>query len=498
MKSIGAILISLLLAMPGRAAEPVVVGSKTFTESIILGYVLTDMAREGGFDATHRADIGGTRIVFDALVRGDIDLYVDYTGTITRELLADQNLAGEADIRRALAKLGVGLGPKLGFNNTYVLAMRADALPDVQKTSDLKNYPGLAFGFGNEFLDRADGWPALQRAYDLPQSDVRGLEHELSYRALASGAVDVIDAYSTDANIARYDLRLLPDDRIVFPQYDAVILYRTDLDSRAPGLIAHLSALDGAIDEAKMRALNAQVTLDGRSEQQAAAGFLNEVLRVNASAAQSEGFWARMWHNTLDHLTLVAISLTAAILVALPLGIVAFRRPRTGQLILAATGMLQTIPSLALFVFMIPLVGIGGPPAMIALFLYSLLPIVRNTHTGLSDIAPSLRESAQALGLPHGVILRKIELPLAARSILSGIKTAAVINVGTATLGALIGAGGYGQPILSGIRLADTGLILEGAIPAALLALATQAIFELCERAVVPLGLRLPATGGDA
>jgi len=212
----------------------------------------------------------------------------------------------------------------------------------------------------------------------------------------------------------------------------------------------------------------------------------------------SGGFWHRLSRNTLDHLTLVAISLGAAILIAVPLGVVAFRRPRTGQLILAGVGILQTVPSLALFVFMIPLVGIGGPPAIIALFLYSLLPIVRNTHTGLADIAPSLRESAEALGLPQGVILRRIELPLAARAILSGIKTAAVINVGTATLGALIGAGGYGQPILTGIRLASTELILEGAVPAALLALATQGLFELFERSVVPRGLRLPRTGRDA
>jgi osmoprotectant transport system permease protein len=140
---------------------------------------------------------------------------------------------------------------------------------------------------------------------------------------------------------------------------------------------------------------------------------------------------------------------------------------------------------------MIPLLGIGGPPAIAALFLYSLLPIIRNTHAGLTNIAPELIESADALGLTPGQRLRLIELSLAGRTILAGIKTSAVINIGTATLGALIGAGGYGQPILTGIRLDDTALILQGAIPAALLALAAQGTFELVERAVVPRGLRL-------
>ena len=133
----------------------------------------------------------------------------------------------------------------------------------------------------------------------------------------------------------------------------------------------------------------------------------------------------------------------------------------------------------------------AGLPQLSALFLYSLLPIVRNTYTGLRDIPPPVRESAEALGLPPGARLRLVELPMASREILAGIKTSAVINVGTATLGALIGAGGYGQPILTGIRLDDVGLILQGAIPAALLALLVQGVFDLAELVVVPKGLRL-------
>jgi osmoprotectant transport system permease protein len=197
-----------------------------------------------------------------------------------------------------------------------------------------------------------------------------------------------------------------------------------------------------------------------------------------------------IWRRTREHLALVAVSLLAAIAIALPLGILAARRPRLGQVVLAAVGVVQTIPSLALLVFMIPLLGIGALPATAALFLYSLLPIVRNTHAGLRGVSPSLRDSAQALGLPPLAILWQIELPLALGTILAGIKSAAVINVGTATLGALIGAGGLGQPIFTGIRLDDIPLILEGALPASLLALAVQGVFDLLERVLVPKGLR--------
>jgi osmoprotectant transport system permease protein len=163
--------------------------------------------------------------------------------------------------------------------------------------------------------------------------------------------------------------------------------------------------------------------------------------------------------------------------------------------ILAVAGVLQTVPSLALLVLMIPLLGIGAPPAIAALLLYSLLPIVRNVHAGLRAIPEPLRESAEALGLPPAARLLRVELPLASPAILAGIKTSAVINVGTATLGALIGAGGYGQPILTGIRLDDAGLLLEGAVPAALLALAVQGLFDGLERVLAPRGLRLGREG---
>jgi osmoprotectant transport system permease protein len=204
-----------------------------------------------------------------------------------------------------------------------------------------------------------------------------------------------------------------------------------------------------------------------------------------------EGRASRVGRCVAEHLALVAASLGAAVLVAVPLGVAAARRRKTGAAILAVAGVVQTVPTLALLVLMIPLLGIGTLPAVAALFLYSVLPIVRNTVTGLTEIPAALLESADVLGLSSWARLLKIELPLASPSIVAGIQTSAVINVGTATLGALIGAGGLGQPILTGIRLDDLDLILEGAVPAAILALLAQAVFAGVGRLVVPRGLRL-------
>jgi osmoprotectant transport system permease protein len=490
---------AVFAASAARAADapPAVVriASKSFTESIVLGEIAAAVLRADGFSVEHRRGLGGTQIVWNALRRGEIDVYPEYTGTLEQEILAGRGISGEDALRTALAAEGVALGAALGFDDTYALGMREERAErlSIRSISDLRAHPGLRLGFTNEFMDRADGWPALRARYALRHADVRGLEHDLAYRALAEGTLDVTDLYSTDADIAYYGLRVLQDDLRHFPAYRAVLLYAGGLEARAPGAAAALERLAGAIDEATMIALNARVKLGRESEAAVAADFVREQLGLAApaGAAPGESRAARIARTTLDHLALVATSLAAAIAVALPLGVLAAKRPRLGAVVLGTAGVLQTVPSLALLVFMIPLLGIGAPPAVAALFLYSLLPIVRNTHAGLHDIPDALRESAEALGLPPRRRLLWIELPLASRAILAGVKTSAVINVGTATLGALVGAGGYGQPILTGIRLDDVGLILEGAVPAALLALAVQALFDRSERWLVPAGLRL-------
>ena len=488
--------VSPVNSAPGAGAPVrVTVGSKVFTESVILGEMLRQLAREAGAEAGHQRQLGGTRLLWKALLSGDIDAYPEYTGTLLQEILIGENLRNPAELEQALLKRGLRMTAPLGFNNTYALGV-TEALAarlGLRTISDLRNHPDLVPGFSNEFMDRADGWPGVQQRYRLPWQNVRGMDHDLAYRGIASGTVDVTDLYTTDAEIDYYRLRPLEDDLKYFPEYNAVILYRADLARRAPAVVTMFRRLAGRIDATAMSRMNARVKLHGQSESAVAAGFLKQALHLDVDV-QAQTAWQRVRQRTVEHLVLVGISLSAAIVLAIPLGILAARRERLGQVVLGVAGILQTIPSLALFVFMIPLLGIGGPPAIVALFLYSLLPIIRNTHAGLSDIPPAIVESAQALGLPSRARLRIVELPLATRAILAGIKTSAVINVGTATLGALIGAGGYGQPILTGIRLDDNALILQGAVPAAVMALLAQGLFELIERRMLPRGLRIQAS----
>jgi osmoprotectant transport system permease protein len=501
----------LLWRAPGAAAAELElqVGSKTFTESVILGEVVAQLARSSGVEAAHRAGLGGTRLLWNALTTGAIDIYPEYTGTLREEILHGDAPAGSPDapdapgsdpsadlarLRQALAPRKIGIIGPLGFNNTYAIGIttaRARQL-GLATISDLRRQPDLRFGFSNEFMSRRDGWPALRDRYGLPQTAVRGLDHDLAYRGLAAGAIDATDAYTTDPEIRRYSLTALEDDRHVFPRYDAILLYREDRLGGRGRVLASLRRLEGRIDAPTMAALDARVKLDHVPEAVVASELLRAAFDVTGGGSARIGPARTMARHAGEHLALVALSLGLAIVVAVPLGILAVRRPRLGRVVLGATGVVQTIPALALLVFMIPVFGIGARPALVALFLYSLLPIVRNTHAGLRGIPWSLRESADALGLPPRAILRRIELPLASPLILAGIKSAAVINVGTATLGALIGAGGFGQPIFTGIRLDDVGLILQGAVPASLLALLVEALFEWIERRVVPRGLRLP------
>ncbi len=479
-------LCALLLLVCTGHANAETVGSKAFTEGVILGEVAKQALERAGVPATHRRELGGSRILWDALRAKSIDVYPEYTGTLRFELLAAQHLPDGAALARALAGQGLAMSRPLGFSDSYALAMRGDRAQalGIATISDLARHPELAVGLSNEFVDRKDGWPALAGAYGLAALKVRGIDHDLAYRALNARQIDVTDAYTTDAEIAAYGLTVLADDRAFFPHYDAVFVYRRDFDPRA---VAALDRLAGTIDEAKMRRLNAMVRMDGKTEAEAARLALGD----DAPAARAgPSLSKRLLERTREHLLLVALALSAAIIVALPLGIIAARRRRVGALVLAVTGILQTIPSLALFVVLIPLLGIGAAPTIAALFLYSLLPIVRNTHAGLTGIAPALLDSADALGLTRAQRLRRIELPLALPTILAGVRTAAVIAVGLATLGAIVGAGGYGQPILTGIRLNSTALILEGAVPAALLALLIDGLFTLIERAAVPKGLR--------
>jgi len=477
----------LLACGAAQAQEPLRVGSKRFTESYILGEIVAQAVRGAGARAEHKPGLGNTGIVFAALKAGSIDLYPEYTGTIAKEILKLEGDAGLEAINRALVPQGLGVAVPLGFNNGYALAMREDRARSlgIRSLSDLARQRELRLGLSQEFIGRADGWPGLKAAYGLPFATPRGLEHGLAYEAVATGKIDVMDIYTTDAKIERYRLRALDDDRRYFPRYDAVLLYRLDVPRRFPDAWRALKQLEGRIGEQRMIRMNAAAELEGKSFADAAALLDGDGKSVRAA---QRGFWGALfgpdfWRLTGEHLLLVFVSLAASVALGIPLGVAAAKVPRAAQPILGVVGVIQTIPSLALFAFLIALVGtIGTVPALIALFLYALLPIVRNTHAGLEGVGRGMRQAALALGLRVRDRLALIELPLALPSILAGIKTSAVINVGTATIAAFIGAGGYGERIASGLALNDNMTLLAGAIPAAVLALMVQGAFELGER----------------
>ena len=487
------------------AAQPLHVGSKRFTESYILGEIVRQTAQAAGeTTAVHDQGLGNTAIVLNALTSGSIDVYAEYTGTIAKEILKLDSVPSLAELNTRLAPMKLAVGVPLGFNDTYALAMRGDdaRAKGITKLSDLKAHPELRLGLTQEFIGRADGWPGLKRAYDLPFDTPRGLDHGIAYEALAGGQVDVIDIYSTDAKIGKYGLTVLADDRGYFPRYDAVLLYRADLPTRFPRTWAALQRLAGRIDEATMIRMNAAAELEGKDFATIAADFLAQQPGSAPSpkagnAAAPGGFWDKLFapdfgRLTAEHLLLVFVSLAVSIAIGVPLGILAARKPASEGTILSVTGVIQTIPSLALLAVLIPLTGrIGAVPAFIALSLYALLPIVRNTHAALAQIPRGMIEAAQSLGLEPGTILRRIELPLGAPTILAGIKTSAVINVGTATIAAFIGAGGYGERIVTGLALNDHAMLLAGAMPAAVLALLIEGAFRVGERLVMPAGLRV-------
>ena len=495
-----AIAVVLCLYAGEAQAQKVTVGSKAFPESWILGEALAQVARgSGASPVEHRSNLGGTEIVWQALRSGAIDAYPEYTGTIAEVILKRPGRPSLDSLRAGLAPLGIAIGSPLGFNDGYGIAVtraKAEQL-GLRALSDLAQHPEIRLGLTHEFLGRADGWPGLAKAYGLAPKDVRGIQHELAWDALAKGSIEGTDVYTTDPQIAALDLVVLEDDRSFFPRYDAVVLYRADLARRAPAVVAGWEALGGRIDERRMIAANRAVALEKRPFA-AAADSLLRLVALTSSAPfprQATGPWATIARRTGEHLKLVAVALVLSILLGVPLGIVATRSRVLAKLALGAAGLVQTVPSLALLAFLIPLVGIGTGPALIALFVYGLLPIVRNTYVGLTTLPRALVDAAEAMGLSKRARLLKVALPLASQSILAGIQTSAVITVGTATIAALIGAGGLGEPILSGIQLRDPGLIAQGAVPAAALALLVSWAFDLLERFLVPRGLRLPATG---
>ena len=448
-----------------EAQRVIRVGSKHFTEGYILSEMISQILESKGFVVERKFNLGGTLVCFEALKNGEIDIYPEYTGTITREILRGD--PGEME------KLGLTISKPYGFNNTYSLVVKSG----LKNISELKDHPELKFGISYEFLKRQDGWEALAKTYKLPQR-ATALEHGLAYQALMENKIDVTDCYSTDGEIAVNKLVVLKDDKNFFPRYEAVSFYRTGLE-----IDEAIEQLTGKITEADMSKMNADAIYGKKSFDSIARDFL----KLKTAKADDRN---DLLDKTLQHLYLTFSALVFAILVALPLGIFLYWNPKLANVFLYVAGLLQTIPSIALLAIMIPMLGIGSLPAIVALFLYALLPILRNTVTGLRNVDPLLKEISLSLGMSRIQALRYVDLPLAAPSVLAGVRVAAVINVGTATLAAFIGAGGLGEYIVTGLALNNTQMILKGAIPAAALALMIELIFESIERRVTPAHLR--------
>ncbi len=496
-------------ASPNR---PVVVASKPFGESYLLAEMFAQLLEARGLRVDRRPGLGATDLAFSALQTGAIDVYPEYTGTGLLAILHETPSGGAGDAYRRVSaefrrRWGIRWLAPLGFENGYAISVRratADSL-HLESLSDLARHAGqLRAGLTADFIGRPDGLVGLQHAYDLHFREVRPLGPAIKYQALAAGQVDVIDGYSTDGLIARYDLTVLSDDRHFFPPYEAAPLVSARLATTEPRAIAALEELGGQIDVARMRALNERVEVKGEPVAAVARDALAQLGLVGSVApptttstgesrtsltaylVDQRSTIARL---TLRHIELVAVSLLIAILLAVPLGLALERAAGKAESVIRGVGVLQTLPGIALLAFMIPLLGIGVVPALVALVLYSLYPIMRNTFTGVRDADPAAVASARALGMTDRQILRDVRLPLAAPIIMAGIRTAAVVDVGTATLAAFIGAGGLGEPIVAGLALSDTRMILSGAIPAALLALAVDAVLAGVERLIKPGGL---------
>ena len=506
------LLVGLTLAEEPQAqmVRPVIIASKPFGESFLLAEMFSQLLEARGFRVDRRMGLGATEIAFTALRRSAIDVYPEYTGTGLLAILGQRPSSDPGQVYQQVSRefrrrFGVRWLPPLGFQNTYAIAVRRETAQrlGLASLSDLARVgKTLTAGLTADFIGRPDGLPGLQQAYGLHFRAVRALLPAVKYRALASGDVDVIDGYSTDGFIARYDLVILKDDKRFFPPYEAAALVSPALQRDLPAAAGVLSELSGLLTEETMRRLNQRIEVDGIPIARVAAGQLMSLGLVRQTTGlpatrsvdgRSPGLPSYLWDQrativslTLRHLLLVGVSLLAAIAVALPLGLALERGRRAAETVIRGVGVLQTLPSIALLAFMIPLLGIGVVPALVALFLYSLYPILRNTYTGVRDAAPAAVSAAAAVGMTPRQVLGYVRLPLAAPTIMAGIRTAAVINVGTATLAAFIGAGGLGDPIAAGLALSDTRMILSGALPAAVLALLVDAVLGLCERVVTP------------
>ncbi len=496
------LLLLLLLGTAGAQDRKVVVASKTFAESRVLGEMVAQLIEtKTDLKVERRMGLGGTMVCFQALKSGEADIYVEYTGTALVTILKEEPLNDPLRVyletgRQLEQRFGLTWTLPLGFNNTYALAMPRELAKQkgIRSISDLRGSE-VQVGFTHEFLKRPDGWLGLKQHYrlDLP---VIGVEHALAYEAIKVGNIQLMDAYTTDGKLVKYDLVGLDDDLEFFPPYQAVPMVRQETLERFPELLPVLNSLAYTLTDSEMQSLNFRAEEKGEAFESIASSFLAQLGVESQTVASPDRaslgdliFSRPMLHLLGQHLGLTLVATGLATLLGVPLGIFISKREHLAQPVLAACGVVQTIPSLALLAFLIPIpfLGLGARSAILALFLYALLPIVRNTYTAIKEVASDLIEAARGMGLEESQILFKVQLPLSVRTIMAGIRTSTVIGVGIATLAAFIGAGGLGEPIITGLQLSDNLMILSGALPAAALALILETGLGRLERVLNPI-----------
>lgn len=498
------------------ADKRVAIGSKIFTENILLAEMISLILEKNyGFTVDRKFKMGGTQILFNALRQNHIGIYPEYTGTAYMLFFKWDEDTNKPEVvyhrvKEHFAKhLQLSWSKPLGFENTYILVVRKKdkRFKNISLTSEINMLsPFLKIGMEHEFLEREDGFDNFSKKYNLnfKQKNILSMNEGLMYSALRNKKVDLIVGYSTAGQIRKFKLKTLEDDKNFFPVYSAAYLVNDPTLKDFPEIQLAFKSLEGKISQEDMIRLNAQVDLLGYDISSTARNFLvsKNILSKSSKPALKKDYRTDSWvyfylsrkdyffRIFIEHLILVFFALVLALLVSFPIGLISVYNSRFEKITFTIINILQTVPSLALLALLIPIFGIGFLPALVTLFVYSLLPMVRNIFEGIKNIDRNFIEVGAGLGLDFWQILRRIQIPLALPFILAGVRTSAVLVVGTAVLAALIGAGGLGDPIFRGIATLDTRLILMGAVPACLLALAIDQLLFLVEGVLVSKGLR--------
>lgn len=505
------VLLLLGFATSVGAAQPqtVRIGAKNFTEQELLGELVAQLIeRHTDLKVQRRFGLGGSDICHAALVGGELDLYVEYTGTALLNILKYQVIHNGDEAFSTVAKAyrdryDLEWLPPIGFNNTYTITVRsatADEL-DLTTISDLRPRGGqLSGGFTSEFMERPDGYPGLHKLYGFKLNSTVDLEPGLMYQAVAQEQVDVICAFATDGRLTAYDLRVLDDDQHFFPPYDAAPIVRGELLRNHPEIRDALVALAGTICDDDMRQMNHAVDVLKQEPADVVRRWLNQregqtsdhsrVASGDELAPKPSSFWAlalerkaEIGQKTLEHLILTVLGMLIAIALGVPIGVIIHRNVPARGPVLGAIEVVQTIPSLAMLAFLFAVYGLLGTiPAVTALVFYALLPIVLNTFTGLCQVPPQVIQAADGVGMSSGQRLWMVELPLAVPVTIAGIRAATVLTVGIATLCTYIGAGGLGDFIARGLARNDPRLTLLGAVPAAIMAVTLSLLIRLMEK----------------